>query len=100
MSKTGILVIGGRLASLYDDCLKMRIYTDKKKFQEVRLIVRSIDEALEKLTQMGITRLYVSEASGKDIRLSKTRGLELIEEENLWKDKLYKNFVMSAYCYN
>lgn len=98
MNKTGILVIGGRLASLYDDCLKMRIYTDKKKYKEVKLAVRNIDEALETLTQMGVSKLYVSEASGEDIRLSQQRGLEVVEEENLWKDKLYKNFVMSVYC--
>ncbi len=98
MSKTGILVIGSRLASLYDDCLKMRIYTKEDKFKEIKLLIRSIDEAIALCLQMGIKRVYVSEASGKDIKHSKKCGIELLEEENLWHDKLYKNFVMSAYC--
>lgn len=99
MIKTGILVIGSRLASLYDDCLKMRIYTNKEdKFKEIKLVIRNIDEAIELCTKMGIKRIYVSEASGKDIKHSHKCGIELLEEENLWHDKLYKRFVMSAYC--
>lgn len=98
MSKTGILVIGSRLASLYDDCLKMRVYTNDEKFKEIKLIIRNIDEVIQLCFQMGIKRIYVSEASGKDIKYSKNCGIELLEEENLWQDKLYKSFVMSAYC--